>query len=83
MTENSFENVLRQANMAQNTITAYLYAVKEYNSKFKELNKKNLLVYKTYLIETYKPKKRTGDRSLSCQGIEHQLPMTKYAKIAA
>ena len=56
MTENSFENVLRQANMAQNTITAYLYAVKEFNSKFKELNKKNLLVYKTFLIETYKPK---------------------------
>mgnify|MGYP003548643103 CR=1 FL=1 len=56
MTENTFENVLRQANMAQNTITAYLYAVKEYNSKFKELNKKNLLVYKTFLIETYKPK---------------------------
>ena len=28
MTENTFENVLRQANMAQNTITAYLYAVK-------------------------------------------------------
>ena len=56
MTENTFENVLRQANMAQNTITAYLYAVKEFNSKFKELNKKNLLVYKTFLIETYKPK---------------------------
>ena len=56
MTENTFENVLRQANMAQNTITAYLYAVKEYNTKFKELNKKNLLVYKTFLIETYKPK---------------------------
>ena len=56
MTENSFENVLRQANMAQNTITAYLYAVREFNSKFKELNIKNLLVYKTFLIETYKPK---------------------------
>ena len=48
MTENTFENVLRQANMAQNTITAYLYAVKEFNSQFKELNKKNLLVYKTF-----------------------------------
>lgn len=42
--------------MAQNTITAYLYAVKEFNSKFKELNKKNLLVYKTFLVKTYKPK---------------------------
>ena len=42
--------------MAQNTISAYLYAVKEFDSKFKELNKKNLLVYKTFLIESYKPK---------------------------
>lgn len=42
--------------MAQNTIAAYLYAVKEFDSKFKELNKKNLLVYKTFLIESYKPK---------------------------
>lgn len=56
MTETSFETLLRQANMSQNTISAYLYAVKEFNSKFKELNKKNLLVYKTYLIETFKPK---------------------------
>ena len=35
---------------------AYLYAVKEFGSRYKELNKRNLLVYKTYLIETYKPK---------------------------
>lgn len=42
--------------MAKNTISAYLYAVKEFGSRHKELNKKNLLVYKTYLIETYKPK---------------------------
>lgn len=56
MTVNSFETVLRQANMAQNTIMAYLYAVKNFDSKFKGLNKKNLLVYKTFLIETYNPK---------------------------
>ena len=51
-----FEEFLSQSNMAKNTISAYLYAVKEFGSLHKELNKKNLLVYKTYLIETYKPK---------------------------
>lgn len=55
MTETTFETVLRQANMAQNTIAAYSYAVKEFKSKYKELNKRNLLIYKTYLIETFKP----------------------------
>ena len=51
-----FEESLSQGNMAKNTISAYLYAVKEFGSRHKELNKRNLLVYKTYLIETYKPK---------------------------
>ena len=51
-----FEEFLSQGNMAKNTISAYLYATKEFGSRHKELNKRNLLVYKTYLIETYKPK---------------------------
>lgn len=51
-----FEEFLSQGNMAKNTISAYLYAVKEFGFRHKELNKRNLLVYKTYLIETYKPK---------------------------
>ena len=41
---------------AENTINAYLYAIKEYYSRHRELNKRNLLIYKTYLIETFKPK---------------------------
>ncbi|WP_302291723.1 tyrosine-type recombinase/integrase [Barnesiella intestinihominis] len=52
----NFETYLRQGNMAENTVAAYLYAVKEYYSRHKELNKRNLLVYKTYLIEKFKPK---------------------------
>ena len=52
----NFETYLRQGNMAENTIAAYRYAVKEYYSRHKELNKRNLLVYKTYLIEKFKPK---------------------------
>ena len=38
-----FEEFLSQGNMAKNTISAYVYAVKEFDSKYKELNKKNLL----------------------------------------
>jgi len=51
-----FRLFLRQSNMAENTISAYVYAVNDFNSRYKELTKKNLLLYKTYLIETYKPK---------------------------
>lgn len=56
MTETEFEEFLSQSNMAKNTISAYCYAVREFYKRHKELNKKNLLVYKTYLIETFKPK---------------------------
>ena len=51
-----FEMYLRQGNMADNTIAAYKYAVNDFNGRYKELNKKNLLLYKTYLIENFKPK---------------------------
>lgn len=51
-----FKTYLKQGNMAENTISAYRYAVNDFCSRHKELNKKNLLVYKTYLIETFKPK---------------------------
>lgn len=42
--------------MAENTIKAYLYALREFFTRHKELSKRNLLIYKTYLIETFKPK---------------------------
>ncbi len=69
----NFETYLRQGNMAENTIAAYLYAVKEYYSQHKELNKRNLLVYKTYLIEKFKPKTanlriQAMNKYLDCMG---------------
>ena len=69
----NFEMFLRQGNMAENTIAAYLYAVKEYYSRHKELNKRNLLVYKTYLIEKFKPKTvnlriQAMNKYLDCMG---------------
>ena len=52
----NFELFLRQENMSDNTIAAYVYAVNDYYSRKKELNKRNLLMYKSYLMETFKPK---------------------------
>ena len=51
-----FKEFLTHSNMAKNTVSAYIYAVNDFNSHYKELTKKNLLLYKTYLIETFKPK---------------------------
>lgn len=54
--EQNFESYLRQCNMAENTISAYLFTVRDFFSKHKEVNKKNLIIYKTSLIESVKPK---------------------------
>ena len=52
----SFKTALRESNMAENTISAYLYAVNDYFSKYRTLNKRNLLLYKASVIEQFKPK---------------------------
>lgn len=51
----SFRNALVLANMSANTITAYLYAVRDFSTRYGALDKSNLLQYKLYLIERYKP----------------------------
>lgn len=76
MSIENFETYLRQRNMAENTVAAYLYAVREYYSQHKELNKRNLLVYKTYLIEKFKPKTvnlriQAMNKYLDCMGKSH------------
>ena len=51
-----FEKYLKGTNLAENTIKAYLFAVRQYNKKWDGINKKNLREYKVFLIESYKPK---------------------------
>lgn len=51
-----FKNYLINSNLSRNTVSVYIYAVNDFFSRYKDLNKRNLLLYKTYLIESYKPK---------------------------
>lgn len=51
-----FKEFLVQSNMAKNTVSAYVYTVNDFNSRHSQLTKKELLLYKAYLIETFKPK---------------------------
>lgn len=50
-----FKNYLIAQNMAENTIRAYLYAVRQYYQLYAELTFSNLQLYKLYLLENYKP----------------------------
>jgi len=56
MTADEFEKKLKQTNLSENTIDSYMHTIKQFISLYEEVNKKNLLSYKGYLIENYKPK---------------------------
>lgn len=51
-----FKDFLVKQNLAKNTISAYLTAVSGFKEHYEEVTKKNLLLYKTFLIENFKAK---------------------------
>lgn len=77
MTVEQFETFLRDGNMAKNTIAAYLYAVRDFNSRFPSLGKRNLLAYKTYLIDTFSPK----TVNLRIQAINKYLEFARLSRL--
>lgn len=73
----SFKTALRESNMAENTISAYVYAVNDYFSKHKTLNKRNLLLYKANIIEQFRPK----TVNLRIQALNKYLEHTGKSKL--
>lgn len=51
-----FEAHLRKGNLSENTVKSYVWAVDYYLSHYDEVTTENLLAYKGYLLEHYKPK---------------------------
>ena len=51
-----FERHLRETNLSENTISSYLFAVRQFNEQYDTVTLKNLRAYKVWLIESYKPK---------------------------
>lgn len=52
----AFIEYLSKTNLASNTQTAYITAIKQYFSMYVKVDKANLQSYKLYLLEKYKPK---------------------------
>ena len=72
-----FKFFLLRENLSQNTISAYIVAVKDFKNKYEEVTKKNLLLFKTYLIETFKPK----SVNLKIQAINRYLEFIKKSDL--
>lgn len=68
-TEQTFEEHLRKGNLSENTITSYLWTVNYFHEHYDKISKDNLLAYKGYLMEFFKPK----TVNLRIQGINKYL----------
>lgn len=51
-----FERYLKGTNLSENTVTSYLFAMKQFSERYETVTKRNLKEHKTCLIEQYKPK---------------------------
>ena len=55
MNENYYLDLIK-TKLSKNTISAYTFAIKQFLQKFSIFNRKNLMSYKSWLIDNYKPK---------------------------
>lgn len=53
----TFQNYLIESNLSKNTIASYLFTITQFDKKYnlEQFTKKDLLSYKLYLIENYRP----------------------------
>ena len=69
-----FKDYLAKTNLAKNTVTSYVWTVNYFLSHYGEVNKKNLLAYKGYLVENFKPQtvnlRLQGIKQLKADGYE-------------
>ena len=72
-----FEKQLSKSDLAKNTVTSYVWTVKYFLAHYEEINRKNLLAYKGYLMENFKPQ----TVNLRLQGINKYLEFTKQDKL--
>ena len=65
----NFQSFLEKSDLSRNTVESYVWTVNHFSSIFGRFNKENLLAYKGFLMEHYKP--RTVN--LRLQGINKYL----------
>lgn len=72
-----FETFLRRLDLAKNTVSSYVWTVNYFERTYKEFNMKNLLAYKGYLVENFKPQ----TVNLRLQAINKYLEFIKQDKL--
>ena len=73
----SFLEQLQNENLSPNTIMSYTFTIRHFFSIFSKITKNNLLSYKGFLVETYKPK----TVNLKIQALNKYLTYIKEEKL--
>lgn len=72
-----FKRFLDKQNLSNNTVTSYMWTVRYFLSHYDGVTCKNLLAYKGYLVETFKPQ----TVNLRLQGMNKYLEFLKLDKL--
>ena len=72
-----FKDYLVKNNLTENTVRSYEWTVKYFTEHYPVVNKKNLLAYKGYLVENFKPQ----TVNLRLQAINKYLEFIKQEKL--
>lgn len=72
-----FKDYLVKENLTENTVRSYEWTVKYFTEHYSVVNKKNLLAYKGYLVENFKPQ----TVNLRLQAINKYLEFIKQEKL--
>lgn len=72
-----FKQYLVKINLTENTVRSYVWTMTYFLEHYKEVNKKNLLAYKGYLVENFKPQ----TVNLRLQAVNKFLEFSKQDKL--
>lgn len=72
-----YKSFLSRQDLAANTVRSYVWTVRRFLEKYKEVTRENLLAYKGYLVEHHKPQ----TVNLRLQAINKYLELTKQEKL--
>lgn len=72
-----FESFLQRSDLSKNTVSSYVWTVRFFEKTYGEFNKKNLLAYKGYLVEHFKPQ----TVNLRLQAVNKYLEFTHHDKM--
>ncbi len=75
--QNAFKEYLRKGNLSDNTILSYLWTVDFFHTHYDSITKENLLAYKGYLMEFFKPQ----TVNLRIQGINKYLEFLRKERL--